>query len=104
MDEGKFLYLLPYLLSLGLSLGILIYAFNHRRVRGATEFFWYSIGQTLWVAGFIVEMLSPGLRGKVFWDKFQWLASLVIPIVLPVFVVRYTQQSLPRLKKLAWTL
>ncbi len=104
MDEGKFLYLLPYLASLGLSLGILIYAFNHRRVRGAREFFWYSLAQTLWVAGFIIEMLTPGVAGKIRWDKFQWLASLIIPVVLPVFVVRYTGYKLPHLKKLAWTL
>ena len=48
MTPAQLIYLLPYLGSLALSVGVLIYTYVQRRALGAWAFFWYVGGQTLW--------------------------------------------------------
>jgi len=62
-----------------------------RSAKGVTAFTWYVTGQTLWIFGFIFELLTPDPYGKIFWDGFQWLASLLLVIAFPVFAVQYTE-------------
>jgi putative nucleotidyltransferase with HDIG domain/PAS domain S-box-containing protein len=94
MNRIQVLYLLPYLASLGLSVGVLIYASKRRRAKGVAAYTWYVGGQTLWILGFIFEMVSPGIPGKIFWDGFQWLAASIVIIAFPVFAVQYTEHKL----------
>jgi putative nucleotidyltransferase with HDIG domain/PAS domain S-box-containing protein len=91
MTRTEVLYLLPYIFSLALSLGVLYYAWNRRSAKGVTAFTWFVAGQTLWIFGFIVELVTPSLFGKIFWDSFQWLASLLVVIAFPIFAVQYTE-------------
>jgi putative nucleotidyltransferase with HDIG domain/PAS domain S-box-containing protein len=91
MTRTEILYLLPYFAALVLSAGILNYTWRRRSAKGVTAFTWYIAGQTLWVIGFILELLTPDLPGKMFWDGFQWLAILLLVIVFPVFAVQYTE-------------
>lgn len=91
MTRSEIFYLLPYFASLALSLGILYYTWERRSAKGVAAFTWYTAGQTLWVFGFIIELLTPDLFGKMFWDGFQWLASLIIVIAFPIFTVQYTE-------------
>ena len=94
----KSLFLLPYVLSFAISLGVLIYTWRFRSVRGASTYAWYVAGQSLWNLGYIFELLNPTLEGKIFWDQFQWVAGLVITIVFPIFAVQYTETKVPRPK------
>ena len=103
MSPEKIFYLIPYIGSLGLSTGILIYAWMRRHVKGATPFALYVAAQTLWVVGFIHEMVSSNLTQKIFWDKFQWLAGFIILIALPLFSVQFTEQKV-RKPRLFWGL
>jgi len=91
MTRTETLYLLPYFASLILSAGILYYTWERRAAKGVTAFTWYTTGQTLWVFGFLIELLSADLYGKMFWDGFQWLAGLLLVIAFPVFAVQYTE-------------
>ena len=91
MTRSEIFYLLPYFVSLILSLGILYYTWERRSAKGVTAFTWYVAGQTLWILGFIIELLSPDLFGKMFWDGFQWLAGLFLVVAFPVFTVQYTE-------------
>ena len=91
MSRTELLYLLPYFVSLALSLGILYYTWERRTAKGVTAFTWYAAGQTLWIFGFIFELLSPDLTEKIFWDGFQWLAGVFLVIAFPVFAVQYTE-------------
>ena len=91
MTRSEILYLLPYLGSLALSLGVLYYAWQRRQVKGVNAYVWYVTGQTLWVFGFIVELLSLEMAGKIFWDGFQWLAGLFYVVAFPVFAVQYSE-------------
>jgi len=91
MTRSELFYLLPYFISLALSLGILYYTWERRSAKGVTAFTWYAAGQTLWTFGFILELISPDLTEKMFWDGFQWLASILLVVAFPVFAVQYTE-------------
>jgi putative nucleotidyltransferase with HDIG domain/PAS domain S-box-containing protein len=96
----KVIFLLPYIISLGITLGVLAYTWRHRSVRGASAYVWYVVGQSLWTFGYIIELLSQQLSGKIFWDKFQYVAGLIILIAFPVFVIQYTETALRNQKLL----
>jgi PAS domain S-box-containing protein len=104
MNREELLYLIPYVFSLALSAGIFIYTWQHRHVRGATPFAWFVGGQTLYILGFIFEMISPGLEAKILWDKFQWLAETMIVIIsFMLFAVNFTEFKFSH-PRLAWAI
>jgi PAS domain S-box-containing protein len=95
MNREELLYLAPYLFSLLLSLGLFLYTWRHRHVRGARTYAWFALGQTLTILGFILELISPTLAIKIFWDKFQWL-TLSYLVILPLlrFTIQYSEHKL----------
>ena len=102
MSREEFFYLLPYLFSLALSLGIFIYAWGHRQVRGVRAYTWFLAGQLLTVLGFIIELVSHELQTKILWDKFQWvIESFLIFIPFVVFTVQFTEHRFHR-PRLVW--
>lgn len=94
MTTREVIYLIPYLISLTLSLAILFYAYKKRHTQSAYPFFWYVLGQTLWIAGFILELTSADVRTKIFWDGFQWICGLAVLVSIPVFAVTFTEYKL----------
>lgn len=100
MTRAEVFYLLPYFASLALSLGILYYTWERRAAKGVTAFTWYTAGQTLWIFGFILELLTSDLFGKIFWDGFQWLAGLIIVIAFPIFTVQYTEYKFKKTQRM----
>src|SRR5688500_15762390 len=102
MMIDRFFYLVPYFLSLGISLGILIYSWQHRKVNGARFYTWYMAGQFLSVGAFILEILSPQLEIKLLWDKFQWFTDgMFIILSFLLFTIQFTEHKLSR-PKLFW--
>jgi len=95
MNREEVLYLAPYIFSLLLSLGILLYTWRHRHVRGARTYTWFIGGQTLTILGFIFELISPTLEIKIFWDKFQWLTTTFL-VILPflIFSIQFSDHKL----------
>jgi len=102
MNRVEILYLLPYVGSLLLSIGVLFYAWQHRSARGVSAYTWYVLGQTLWIFGFLLELASPDLSNKLFWDGFQWLITLFLLIALPVFAVQYSEYKLSHPIRAFW--
>jgi PAS domain S-box-containing protein/putative nucleotidyltransferase with HDIG domain len=94
MTLEELLYLPPYLISLLLSFGIFIYAWLHRRVRGARAYTWFMAGQTLSIFGFIMELISPNLEIKIVWDKFQWLTQAMVIVAYLAFAIQFTEHKL----------
>ncbi len=103
MNREEIFYLLPYLFSLALSLGIFIYTWRHRYVHGARAYAWFAGGQIVTIIGFILELTSPNLQTKILWDKFQWLTDSFL-IILPflIFSLQYSEQNLRR-PRLIWS-
>ncbi|MFN8413690.1 MAG: histidine kinase N-terminal 7TM domain-containing protein [Anaerolineales bacterium] len=105
MTSAEAFYLFPYFLSLAISLGIFFYTWSKKTVQGAYAFAFYTFGQTVWIIGFILGLISNSLIGKLFWDDFQWLGSIVVIISLPIFVLQYTETKVDnprRLFVLSW--
>ncbi len=69
MSRTEILYLFPYVASLAISSGVLYYTWKRRRAQGAKVFVWLVAGRTLAIFGFILELLSPEISGKIFWDE-----------------------------------
>ena len=65
-------------------------------MRGAPAYVWYVAGQCLWILGYIFELTSPTLYGKIFWDKTQWFAGMFLTIAFPVFTIQYTETKIPK--------
>ena len=93
MTRDEIFHLLPYFVSLALSISVLAYTWSRRNTQGALAFAWYGLGQVLSVAGFILELLSRDINDKIFWDGFQWFAGFLIVISLPVFAIQYTRYN-----------
>ena len=95
MTRDEVLYLIPYFASLAISIIVLAYTWSRRNAQGALAFAWYGLGQVLWIAGFIFELLSRDINNKIFWDGFQWFAGFLFVIALPVFAIQYTEYKIP---------
>lgn len=100
MTRSELIYLLPNFFSLALSLGVLYHTWRRRKAKGATTFAWYIAAQTLWIFGFIIELITPDLYGKIFWDGLQWLAAVSITVIFPVFVVQFTEYQLTKPRRI----
>jgi len=94
MTRNEITYLIPYFAALTLSLGVLFYAWSRQNARGAASFSWYMVGQVLWIAAFILGLISESLTAKLFLDNLQWFAYIMIGMTLPVFVIQYTEQKI----------
>jgi len=95
MNREEVLYLVPYFISLLLSLGIFLYAWRHRHVRGARVYAIFVTGQTASILAFILELISPNLETKILWDKFQWLTEGTITIAaFLAFAIQFTEYKI----------
>jgi diguanylate cyclase (GGDEF)-like protein/PAS domain S-box-containing protein len=72
--------LLPYALSTAISAGVAGYCWRRRGRPGVAAFAVVAAAEAFWTLGFILEVVSPGLRAKVFWDNLQFLPMAVIPV------------------------
>lgn len=89
MTRSEIVYLLPYWGSFILSIAILVLIRNKRDASGSTAFFFYILGQSVYVLGFIFELTASDLREKMFWESAQWIASSIPVIAFPVFAAAY---------------
>jgi|GEM_PF-2142237 len=92
-------YLVPFLVSLTIAVSMGLYTWRHRAVSGATPWTVVALSEALWILGYIFELLSPGLDGKIFWDNVQFLGMFVVPTALLAFALDYTGRKLPRSKQ-----
>lgn len=89
MNWNMISYLLPDVLSCMISLSVAAYAWRRPKVPGAVLFGWVAFGEAFATFGFILELLSPTLSGKILWDALQWLGGMPLETALPLFVLQY---------------
>jgi PAS domain S-box-containing protein len=99
MTRTEVLYIIPYFASFLITLSILLYVGKKVKSPSAFAFGWYMLGQFLWVAGFIFELMSQRLVDKIFWDGFQWLSLLISVIAMPVFAVQFSEHKIDNTRK-----
>lgn len=96
VSRAEIAYLIPYLLSLGLSWGILAYAWRYKKTKGARIYGLYLLGQSFMILGFIIELVSKSVNAKIFWDSFQWLGTLLATVGFPIFAAQYANLKIMR--------
>ncbi|HEY2981606.1 MAG TPA: histidine kinase N-terminal 7TM domain-containing protein [Anaerolineales bacterium] len=96
-------FLIPYVLSLTISLSVAAYAWRQRRVRGALAYSYVAFGRAMWTLGYIFELVASRLATKVFWDKFQWLGGILGLVAFYATVIDFTGIKIRRLR-LTWIL
>lgn len=74
------LLLLPYVLSTAISAAVAAYCWRRRARPGVAAFAVVAASEAFWTLGFLFELASPGLRGKLFWDNVQYLPVALIPV------------------------
>lgn len=94
MNSEEIIYLFPYLLSLGLSLGVFWYLWVKRGAQGSTAFLWHIAAESLYILGYILEINALSIDKKIFWENFQWLAIAISLTAFPAFVVQYTEYKI----------
>lgn len=82
--------LLPYLVALAISIAVGLYAWRRRGVAGAVPYAVLALSEATATLGFLGELLSPTLQGKIVWDDLQWAPFFAIPLALLAFAVEYT--------------
>ncbi|MBE2221017.1 MAG: PAS domain S-box protein [Anaerolineae bacterium] len=83
-------YLIPYFISAFISLGVAFYAWQRRQVKGTRPFLWLVLSQALWTFCYAFELANPTLKGKVFWDDVQFVASLMWPLMYLLFIYEFS--------------
>jgi diguanylate cyclase (GGDEF)-like protein/PAS domain S-box-containing protein len=91
-----FLYLIPYLLSTFICVGISLHAFRRRELPGARPFAYLAASETVWTLGYLLQLVSPDLAGKLLWNNFQFLGAVGAPLAYLAFSYAYTGRSLKR--------
>jgi len=90
----RLVYLLPYLASLLLSVGLGAYAWGRRNVPGVTGFSVVCLSQALYTLGFILETTALSPQLKIFWDNFQFIAMFGTAISAVVMAYEYSLHRL----------
>ena len=85
-----YLRLAPYELSLLLALLCLVLVWQRRQMPWARWLIAALFCQAIYIGGYLGELLTESLSGKIFWDNLQWLPSLSIVLFQALFVRAYT--------------
>jgi hypothetical protein len=95
MQKIEFVSLLPSFFSLAISIAVGMFTFKRRHVVGAWSFSLIILVEILTTIGYILELIAPGLQGKIFWDNFQWYTALIFPVTLILFTHEYLKKLKP---------
>ena len=90
------LYLLPFIISTGISLGVGAYCWRRHAETGAMMYALVAFSQASWTFGYIFELLSSDLRNKIFWDNFQFVGGVGWLVAFVAFTLDYTGRRVSR--------
>ncbi len=90
MTGAEAVGLLPCLASASVSAWVGVHCWRRRARPGAGAYAVVALSQAACTLGFVLELLSPGLSGKIFWDDVQYLALAPLPAGMVVFALDYT--------------
>ena len=96
MGLAAFLYLLPYILSALICAGISFYALQRRALPGARAFAFLAGSEMVWTVGYILQLVSPTLGGKLLWNNLQFLGAVGAPVAYLAFSFAYAGRKIKR--------
>jgi diguanylate cyclase (GGDEF)-like protein len=83
-------YIVPLALSTAVLCALLVVAW---RIRSDPVAPWYAatlVGFLIWTVGYMFEIASPSLDGKIWWANVQFIGIILLPVVWFEVVRRYT--------------
>ncbi len=91
-EFSLFLYSLPTLISIAITVGVTIFTFRRWHVITARPFAFILLFETGWLVGYLFEILASTLAGKAIWDNLQWIPTLGLPLAFIGFARYYINQ------------
>jgi diguanylate cyclase (GGDEF)-like protein len=75
-------------------MSVAIYSWRRQSVPGATAFALLTIFEAEWTLTYVLQMISPSLDAKLFWNNAQFIGAIITPITFLGFSLRFTGRSL----------
>ncbi len=99
MNFSKAIFLLPYLFSAGITIWVGLVAWRRRTVAAALPLVWITITQVVWTLGYVFQLLAARLEMMLFWNNFQFLGAVFLPLFYLSFILQlnFRENPLPRL-------
>jgi diguanylate cyclase (GGDEF)-like protein/PAS domain S-box-containing protein len=94
LSLSGFLYLIPYILSALICAGISFYALQRRALPGALAFAFLAGSEMVWTLGYILQLVSPTLDGKLLWNNLQFLGAVSAPVAYLAFSFAYAGRKI----------
>src|SRR5215469_16513553 len=91
-------YVIPLLIAAVVSIWLILSAWQRRSMPGAIPFGLLMLGAAEWSLSYALELVSPDLPTKVFWDNFIWPGALIASAAWLAFALQYTGRG----KWLTW--
>jgi len=101
MDLNPVIFIFPYLLSAGISIWVGVVAWRRRSEAAAVPLAWITFAQAQWTLGYVFQLFSTRLEMMLFWNNFQFLGAVFVPLFYVSFIVQYNLHSTP-LPKIDW--
>src|SRR5439155_3207620 len=86
-------YVVPLVIATIISVWLVLVAWRRRSMPGAIPFGLLMLGVAEWSLTYAVELLSPDLPTKLFWDNATWLGSGIVPAAWLAFALHYTDRG-----------
>lgn len=103
MDKVEIVYLFPLAISWVISVGVWFYAWRRRAVVGAQAFSWFVLAEIIYTSGYIFELLSQSIAGKIFWGNVKYFITAFGPFSVLYFSLRFTRRRFDNPVR-TWTL
>ncbi|MEA4908453.1 MAG: diguanylate cyclase [Anaerolineaceae bacterium] len=91
MSWQTFLYILPYLFSTLVTAGVGLYAWRYRSIHLVFPFLYIVALELVWTVGYVFQLISATLPGKLMWNDVQFLGAVFTPMAYFYFSMEYSR-------------
>lgn len=96
--------LLPFYLSVAISIAIAVYALSRRHVPGAWQYGVVALGHALTTVAYGGELVTENLSSKFFLDSVQWFTWSLSGVGFVMFAAAYAGHNIQRAWRVWWLL
>jgi len=94
MNTQSILFLLPYVFSVFISLGVFYYTWRRREVSGAVAFSWFILSVIFYTLFYALELVNDKIETKLFWGNLRFVLTVLGPLSFLNFVIAFTRRKL----------
>src|SRR5689334_18001625 len=90
MNDRSAIYIIALLLTTGIAAGVDVLAWRRRTAVGALPLMMLMIALGVWLLSYALEIASPGLSTKVFWNQVRYFGYVTAPLASLALALQYT--------------